>query len=190
LLEHDFFTNNSWVDEFLIKLKKLVNLHETSIYRASNLNQAELIINNTNNNAITKSQSQINKAHVYLSNPTGVTNGHGGGQYQAVANNNNINNNYNIGKNLTNNSNNNNNNNNSNVSNNGGYHANSNGGSSELVNGEVNLNGSQVNIHHHMNKVNITFNNPTTESKTSFTSSIAANDSSKKNKLVNSDHQH
>ncbi|RMZ95847.1 cyclin-dependent kinase-like 2 isoform X4 [Brachionus plicatilis] len=30
LLQHDFFTENRWMDDFLVKLKKLVNQHETS----------------------------------------------------------------------------------------------------------------------------------------------------------------
>ena len=35
LLEHELFTNSHWIEDFLIKLRKLVSMHETSIYRSS-----------------------------------------------------------------------------------------------------------------------------------------------------------
>lgn len=35
LLQHEYFIANSWVDEFLVKLKKLVSLHQEGFSRAT-----------------------------------------------------------------------------------------------------------------------------------------------------------
>ena len=53
LLQHPYFTNNSWVDEYLIKLKGLVAAHESSI--------SKLIKLDTNSNKETDKSSTITK---------------------------------------------------------------------------------------------------------------------------------
>lgn len=84
LLQHDFFLENKWVDQFLIKLKKFVNQHETNHGLNRNLvlqsvlgkRESESVKNlpSESNNIDTKIQPDRIKDNTVLGQKTNTTN--------------------------------------------------------------------------------------------------------------------
>lgn len=169
LLNHEFFTTNSWVDDFLVKMRKLVSMHESSLNRSTLYHNRRI-----------QQQSQLMKQQPYH-------------QHQSTINetenmeNNNINDlnlmampPHKI--------------NTSNSNNNQAYMTVGNGPKNSVLTNKTgenndssnqfddnttittinnnNFNNQANQYHPIMNKVNITFNNLNTESKASFTSNM------------------